>query len=112
MTYRGGAIVAGAILFEVLGSLAAPAQSAFRNYRCATARSSLPRSSTGMRAHLQLDGKAVTLTKRLSLTGARYKGGGVEVSRAGLAAADGLRAGMKKGPKRSRSDPSYCSTAV
>lgn len=88
MTYRGGAIVAGAILFEVLGSSAAPAQSAFRNYRCADGTQFIAGFFNGdARAHLQLDGKAVTLTKRLSLTGARYKGGGVtlEIGRAGLA---------------------------
>ncbi|WP_050425032.1 MliC family protein [Bradyrhizobium tropiciagri] len=87
MTYRGGAILIGAILFEIFGSSAARAQSAFRNYRCADGTQFIAAFFNGdTRAHLQLDGKAVTLTKRLSLTGTRYKGGGVtlEITRAGL----------------------------
>ncbi|TWC07059.1 membrane-bound lysozyme inhibitor of c-type lysozyme MliC [Bradyrhizobium macuxiense] len=87
MTYRGGAILTGAILFAFLGSSAAPAQSAFRNYRCADGTQFIAAFFNGdTRAHLQIDGKAVTLTKRLSLTGTRYKGGGVtlEITRAGL----------------------------
>ena len=35
MTYRGGAILVGAFVLEILGSSAAPAQSDFRNYHCA-----------------------------------------------------------------------------
>ncbi|MGY3527902.1 MliC family protein [Bradyrhizobium sp. USDA 4452] len=87
MTYRGGAILAGVILFEILGLSAAPAQSAFRNYHCADGTQFIAAFFGGdTRAHLQLDGKAVTLTKRLALTGMRYRGGGVtlEITRAGL----------------------------
>jgi len=32
------------------------------------------------RAHLQIDGRAVSLRKRLALSGARYSGGGVTLS--------------------------------
>jgi len=32
------------------------------------------------RAHLQIDGRAVTLRKRLALSGARYTGGGITLS--------------------------------
>ncbi|MVT68280.1 hypothetical protein GPL21_24590 [Bradyrhizobium pachyrhizi] len=88
MTYRGGAIVIGAILFELFGSSNVSAQSAFRNYHCADGTQFIAGFFNGdTRAHLQLDGKAVTLKKRLSLTGTRYRGGGVtlEISRAGLA---------------------------
>ena len=37
------------------------------------------------RAHLQLDGKAVTLAKRLALSGSRYSGSGVtlKITKAG-----------------------------
>lgn len=86
MTYRAGAIVIGAILCGSFGS-SVTAQSAFRNYRCADGTQFIAAFFDGdSRAHLQLDGKAVTLTKRLSLAGASYKGGGVTlaVSRAGL----------------------------
>src|SRR3981081_1185250 len=39
------------------------------------------------RAHLQIDGRAVTLAKRLTLSGSRYSGGGVtlKITRAGIA---------------------------
>ena len=87
MTYRGGAVLVGALVLEILGSSAASAQSAFRNYHCADGTQFIAAFFNGdNRAHLQLDGKAVTLTKRLSLTGTRYKGGGVtlEITRAGL----------------------------
>ena len=42
-------------------------------------------SSTIKRAHLQIDGKAVTLAKRLALSGSRYSGGGVtlKITKAG-----------------------------
>ena len=38
------------------------------------------------RAHLQLDGKSVTLAKRLALSGSRYSGSGVtlKITRAGV----------------------------
>ena len=86
MTYRAGAVVSGAILCGVFGSSTVTAQSAFRNYRCADGTQFIAAFFDGdTRAHLQLDGKAVTLTKRLSLAGTRYKGSGVTLafSRAG-----------------------------
>ncbi len=65
MTYRAGALVIGGILCGVLGSSTATAQSAFRNYRCADGTQFIAVFFDGdTRAHLQLDGKAVTLTKR------------------------------------------------
>jgi len=88
MTYRGVAIVGGAILLGVVGASAAFAQAAFRNYRCADGTQFVAGFfNRDSRAHLQLDGKAVTLTKRLSLTGARYTGSGVtlQVTKAGPA---------------------------
>lgn len=75
MTYRGGAILVGAILVEIFGASAAPAQSAFRNYHCADGTQFIAAFFNGdTHAHLQLDGRAVTLKKRLSLTGVRYRG--------------------------------------
>jgi membrane-bound inhibitor of C-type lysozyme len=60
-----------------VGSLSASAQS-FNNYRCVDGT----RFIVGLyphdpRAYLQLDGRAVTLKKRLSLSGTRYSGSGV-----------------------------------
>ena len=55
------------------------------------------------RAHLQIDGRAVTLAKRLALSGSRYSGGGVtlKITKAGITVkharrpVDGLRADAK-----------------
>ena len=68
----------GAMLFvAVVGSSPAPAQS-FQNYRCADGTQFIVGFfEYDKRAHLQIDGKAVTLARRLRLSGARYSGGGV-----------------------------------
>jgi membrane-bound inhibitor of C-type lysozyme len=79
----------GAALFlGTVASSAALAQTTFKTYRCADGTEFivgffLPDS----RAHLQLDGKPVTLAKRLALSGARYAGGGVtlKIAKGGLA---------------------------
>ena len=69
----------GAALF--LGTIApsvAWAQTSFKNYQCADGTQFIVGFfQPDSRAHLQLDGKAVTLTKRLALSGSRYSGGGV-----------------------------------
>ena len=59
----------------------------FQNYRCADGTQFIVGFfQYDSRAHLQLDGKAVTLAKRLALSGKRYSGSGVtlKVSGAGL----------------------------
>jgi membrane-bound inhibitor of C-type lysozyme len=64
------------------------AQSTFQNYRCADGTQFIVGFfQYDSRAHLQLDGKAVTLKKRLTLSGSRYSGGGVtlRITKAGLA---------------------------
>lgn len=57
---------------------AALAQQQFRNYRCADGTQFMaaffPYDS---RAHLQLDGKALTLPRRVALSGSRYQAKGV-----------------------------------
>lgn len=71
----------GAALCVVTMAVAAPvapAQSSFRNYRCADgAQFMVGFFQYDSRAHLQLDGKALTLPKRVSLSGSRYQGNGV-----------------------------------
>ena len=65
----------------------AKAQTTFQNYRCADGTQFIVGFfQDDSRAHLQLDGKAVTLGKRLALSGKRYSGSGVtlKISRAGL----------------------------
>jgi membrane-bound inhibitor of C-type lysozyme len=64
------------------------AQSSFRNYRCADgAQFIVGFFQYDSRAHLQLDGKALTLPKRVALSGSRYQGKGVtlKITKAGVA---------------------------
>ena len=66
---------------------AAFAQSSFRNYRCADgAQFIVGFFQYDSRAHLQLDGKALTLPKRVALSGSRYQAKGVtlRITRAGV----------------------------
>jgi membrane-bound inhibitor of C-type lysozyme len=69
----------GAILFVgAAGSLPASAQTTFQSYRCADGSQFIVGFfEYDKRAHLQIDGKAVTLARRLGLSGARYSGGGI-----------------------------------
>ena len=70
------------------GPSAAAAQTTFQNHRCADGTQFIAGFfQYDSRAHLQLDGKAVTLVKRLALSGSRYSGSGVtlKVTRGGAA---------------------------
>ena len=83
ITIFGAALFAAAI---AAASSAAFAQSTFKNYRCADGTQFVAGFfQYDSRAHLQLDGKAVTLAKRLALSGSRYSGSGVtlKVTKAG-----------------------------
>lgn len=63
------------------GALSALAQTSFQNYRCADGSQFIVGFfEYDRRAHLQIDGKAVTLGKRLALSGSRYSGGGVTLT--------------------------------
>src|SRR5437763_3940654 len=80
MHSRKIAIFGGALLVAAVaaGSSAALAQTTFKNYRCADGTQFIVGYfQYDSRAHLQLDGKAVTLARRLSLSGSRYSGSGV-----------------------------------
>jgi membrane-bound inhibitor of C-type lysozyme len=79
MTEYTAAISGAALLFAglVTGSSAALAQT-FESYRCADGtRFIVGFYRYDSRAYLQIDGRAVTLKKRLAFSGARYSGGGV-----------------------------------
>lgn len=83
------AILACAVLAAGIGGglRDASAQSKFQNYRCVDGTQFIVGFfQYDLRAHLQLDGKAVTLSKRISLSGSRYTGRGVtlRISKAGL----------------------------
>ena len=86
---RRRTIVFGAALWVAAGAAGvspAFAQTSFQNYRCADGSQFIVGFfEYDKRAHLQIDGKAVTLGKRLVLSGSRYSGGGVTltITRAG-----------------------------
>jgi membrane-bound inhibitor of C-type lysozyme len=79
-------IVFGAMLFLTgVGPAPASAQT-FQNYRCADGTLFIVGFfEYDRRAHIQIDGRAVTLAKRLALSGSRYSGGGVtlKITKAG-----------------------------
>ncbi|MBR0692896.1 MliC family protein [Bradyrhizobium lablabi] len=86
MHYRQITILVGTALSVAFGASAASAQT-FQNYRCADGTQFIAAFyQYDARAHLQLDGKAVTLKKRFSLSGSRYSGNGVTliITKAGL----------------------------
>jgi membrane-bound inhibitor of C-type lysozyme len=71
------ASLAAIVLLAAAGSSPAIAQT-FQNYRCADGTQFIVGFfEYDRRAHLQIDGKAVTLVRRFGLSGARYSGGGV-----------------------------------
>jgi membrane-bound inhibitor of C-type lysozyme len=75
-------IIFGAALLAV-GTATAPsfAQTTFQNYRCADGTEFIVGFfEYDKRAHMQVDGKAVTLGKRLALSGSRYSGSGVTLT--------------------------------
>ena len=85
MNNRKIAIFGAAFFCGTIASSAAFAQS-FQNYRCADGTQFIVGFfQYDKRAHLQLDGKAVTLQRRLALSGSRYSGSGVtlKITKAG-----------------------------
>jgi membrane-bound inhibitor of C-type lysozyme len=88
MNKRKTAGLGAALFLGMVASSAALAQTTFKNYRCADGTQFIVGIfQPDSRAHLQLDGKAVTLSKRLALSGSRYTGSGVtlKITKAGLA---------------------------
>ena len=82
--------VLGAALFAAAMAAApslAVAQSSFQTYSCADGTQFVVGFfQYDSSAHLQLDGQAVRLSKRLALSGSRYAGSGVtlKITKAGL----------------------------
>lgn len=79
---RRKTIALGAVLWvAAAGGSPALAQTTFQNYRCADgAQFMVGFFQYDKRAHMQIDGKAVTLGKRPALSGSRYSGGGVTLT--------------------------------
>jgi membrane-bound inhibitor of C-type lysozyme len=73
-------VICGAVLFfaaMAAGSSSALAQT-FQSYRCADHTQFIAGFyDHDSRAHLQIDGRAVTLARRLAFSGTRYSGSGV-----------------------------------
>jgi membrane-bound inhibitor of C-type lysozyme len=56
------------------------AQTTFQSYRCGDGTKFIVAFYPGdSRAHMQIDGREVTLAKPLAISGARYSGGGVRL---------------------------------
>lgn len=76
-THSNLAITGAILLLAAAGSSPAMAQT-FQDYRCADGTQFIVGFfEYDKRAHLQIDGKAVTLARRFALSGARYSGSGV-----------------------------------
>jgi membrane-bound inhibitor of C-type lysozyme len=88
-------ILSAATVAAGLASGSSPAfAQTFQNYRCADGSQFIVGFFPyDRRAHLQIDGKAVTLGKRVALSGSRYSGGGVtlKITRAGTTVKHGKR---------------------
>jgi membrane-bound inhibitor of C-type lysozyme len=85
MNRRKISILGAMLILAAAGSSPASAQT-FQNYRCADGSQFIVGFfEYDSRAHLQIDGRAVTLAKRLTLSGSRYSGGGVtlKITKAG-----------------------------
>jgi membrane-bound inhibitor of C-type lysozyme len=62
----------------VAGASSSGLAQSFQNYRCADGTQFIVGFfEYDKRAHLQIDGREVTLAKRFGLSGSRYSGGGV-----------------------------------
>ncbi len=71
-------LVAGTVL---AGSLASAQMTTFQTYRCGDGTEFIVGFfEYDKRAHMQVDGKSVTLQKRIALSGTRYSGGGVTLT--------------------------------
>ena len=89
MNCRGITIFGAALAVAAAAGAPSPAlaQLQFRNYRCADGTQFMAGFfQYDPRAHLQLDGKAVTLPKRVALSGSRYQAKGVtlRITKAGV----------------------------
>jgi len=85
----------GATLSVVVAGASPAMAQTFQNYRCADGTQFIVGFfEYDNRAHLQIDGKAVTLARRVGLSGARYTGGGVtlKITRTGTTVKHARRA--------------------
>ena len=89
-------LVGALLLTMVAGTTHAAAQTTFQTWRCADGTEFIVGFfQYDKRAHMQVDGKAVTLHKRATFIGARYSGGGVTM-RTTKKAGTTLKVGKRK----------------
>jgi membrane-bound inhibitor of C-type lysozyme len=87
-------VLAGAATLALVTGASPTAAQTFKTYGCADGTQFIAGFfDYDKRAHLQIDGKAVALTRRIALSGARYSGGGVvlKVGKAGATIRRGKR---------------------
>ena len=81
MNRRKTFVFAAAVWVTAAGASPAVAQTTWQNYSCGDGSQFLVGFfQYDKRAHMQIDGKAVTLNKRLWLAGSRYSGRGVTLT--------------------------------
>jgi membrane-bound inhibitor of C-type lysozyme len=92
---RTAIVLAGAAILGALATGASPAAAqTFKTYACADGTQFIAGFfQYDKRAHLQIDGKAVALTRRIALSGSRYSGGGIvlNIGKAGATIKHGKR---------------------
>src|SRR3954452_1976756 len=77
MTRQKQYVFGAVVLVSAFGCAPAPAQT-FQSYRCADSSQFIVGIfEHDKRAHVQIDGKPVTLARRVTLSGSRYSGSGV-----------------------------------
>jgi membrane-bound inhibitor of C-type lysozyme len=88
-------VLAGAAILGAMATGASPAAAqTFKTYGCADGTQFIVGFfQYDKRAHLQIDGKAVALSKRIALSGSRYSGGGIvlNIGKAGATIKHGKR---------------------
>jgi membrane-bound inhibitor of C-type lysozyme len=90
---RTATVLVGAAILLAPATSPAAAQT-FKTYACADGTQFIAGFfQYDKRAHLQIDGKAVALTRRIALSGARYSGGGIvlRIGKAGATIKHGKR---------------------
>jgi membrane-bound inhibitor of C-type lysozyme len=91
---RTAVILIGAAMGALAAGAPPAAAQTFKTYGCADGSQFIVGFfQYDKRAHLQIDGKAVALSKRIALSGARYSGGGIvlNIGKAGATIKHGKR---------------------
>jgi membrane-bound inhibitor of C-type lysozyme len=91
---RTAIVIVGAAAVTLATGVSPAAAQTFKTYGCADGTQFIVGFfQYDRRAHLQVDGKAVTLAKRFALSGSRYSGGGIvlNIGRAGTTIRHGKR---------------------